>query len=139
MTHLTVLKINPRLLSPRAGELEHRGCTADALELNDIGDVQVAQRPLKTLACLVSRGEKRLDQHHKISSRKRFLEKMNRAEAGDLLTLRGEMDRRQNNGAGIGMTRAQIVDELLPKIVGCVNVEDKKRRLLVDDQLLRFA
>ena len=50
-----------------------------------------------------------------------------------------EMDRGQDNGAGIGMTRAQIVDELLRQVVGRVDIEDEEGRLLVDHQLLRLA
>ena len=54
--HLAVLEINPRLLSPRAGKLERRSRAADALELNDVGDVQIAQRSLKTFAFAARRG-----------------------------------------------------------------------------------
>ena len=57
---------------------------------------------------------------------------MDRAETRHLLALRGEMDRGENNRAGIRVTRPQIVDELLAEIVGRVDVEDEEGRLLVE-------
>jgi hypothetical protein len=85
------------------------------------------------------RYEERLDQRHEVGSRERFFQKMDGAEAGDLFAFRAEMNRGENDRAGIRMTRAQIVDELLRQIVGRVHVENEERWLLVEDELLRFA
>ncbi len=67
-------------------------------------------------------GEKRFHQSHKICPGKRLLQKMNRAQAGHMLALRGEIRRRQDDGAGIGMAGAQIVSELLRRIVGSIDI-----------------
>ncbi len=140
VAHLAVLEINARLFPARAGELQHRGRAADALELNNIRNVQVTERALEAFAfARVGRSEQGLDQRHEIRARKRFLEKMNRAQTGHLLALRREMNRRQDNGASVGMTGAQVVDEFLRQIVGRIDIEDEEGRLLVDDELLRFA
>ena len=55
MAHLAVLEEDPRLLAARSGELEHRGRAAHALQLNDIRDVEIAQRSLEFLAFLADR------------------------------------------------------------------------------------
>src|SRR5215510_9578732 len=82
MPHLAVLKVNSRLLPLRSGEFEHRGRSANAFELDNVCNVQVAQGPLKCLLSpLTGRSEKRLHQHDEIGSRKWLLQKMNRPQA----------------------------------------------------------
>ena len=95
--------------------------------------MKIAQRALETFAFRLLAGrEQRLDQGDEIGSRKRFLKKMNRSQTRDLFALRGKMNRRENDRAGIGMTGAQIVNEFLRQVVSGVDVEDEESRLLVN-------
>src|SRR5450432_667515 len=95
VTHLPIFKVNARLLSTRPGKLQHRSRAADALELNDVGDVQIAQRSLKTFARRLARRRKqRLNERDEIVARKGLFQKMDRAQPCNLLALRAEMNRR---------------------------------------------
>ena len=107
MAHLPALEEDARLLTPRPSEFQHRGRAAHALQLNDVGNVQVAQRPTKLfLVGFARRPQQRLDQIDKITMWERFFQKMNRTETSRLLALRGQLDGRENNGARIRMARA---------------------------------
>jgi len=53
MTHLPVFEKDARLFASRAGELEHGRGAAHALQLNNVGDVQIAKRALEFLILLL--------------------------------------------------------------------------------------
>jgi len=99
--------------------------------------VKIAERPLKFLGVgLAGRGEERLDEIDEVGMRERFFEKMNRAQTGGPLAMRGQVNARQNDGARIRMARAQIVKEILAEIGNGIHVEDKKVRAVVHDEEL---
>ena len=58
-----MFKVNAGFFSFRAGKLQHRSGAADALELNDVGKMKIAERALEFLAVRTTPGrEERLDQ-----------------------------------------------------------------------------
>ncbi len=130
MPDLTALEIDARLLALRPGELQRRRRAAHAFELDNVGQVQVAQRALEFFAVRFARGrEERLDQIDKIAVRKRFLEKVNRAEPCRLFAMRGKVGAGEDDGPRVRMARAQVVKKLLAQIGDGVDVEDKQIRL----------
>jgi hypothetical protein len=81
VAHLTILKINARFFSARPSELQHGSRATDALELDDIGDMQIAQGALEARHFrLAGWEEERFGERDEIAARERFLEKMNRAQ-----------------------------------------------------------
>ena len=138
MPHLSVFEKYPRLFAARPREFEDGGGAAHALELNDVGNVEVAQRPLKFFAFLFAHVEERADEIDEIAVREWFFEEVNRTQTGGLLALGSEMDRRQDDGARPGMAGAQIVEKLLPEIVGRVDIEDEKVGTQLNDDALGF-
>ena len=91
---LTVFKKDTGLLSTRPGEFKYRGGPAHALQLNDIGEMQIAQCPLKFLAIFLAGGvEQCLHEIRKIGARKWFLQKVDCAEALGLFAVRLEVNR----------------------------------------------
>src|SRR6202162_668339 len=77
---LAVLKKDARLFAVRPGELHHGRRAAHAFELNDVRELEIAQRAFKFLAGCSRRFQQMLDQIDKVPLGQRFLEKMNRAE-----------------------------------------------------------
>ena len=90
VAHLPVLEPDARLFAARPGELEHGRRAAHALQLHDVGDVQIAQLALELRALALAAGlQKRLDERDEIAVRKRLFEKVNRAQSGRAFALRG--------------------------------------------------
>ena len=48
------------------------------------------------------------------------------------------MDCRQDDGAGIRMTGAKVINEFLAQLPGCIDVEDEERRPLIEHGSLRL-
>ena len=93
MTNLPLLKENSRFFTARPDELYYRGRAAHAFKLNNVGELEIAERALKFFRRLVLGGtQQALDQIDKIPLHQRLLEKMNRAESGDLFPLLGQMN-----------------------------------------------
>jgi hypothetical protein len=69
--------------------------------------------------------------------RKRFLEKVDRAEPGGLFAVRGKVGAGENDRAGIGMAGAQIVEELLAEVGDGIDIEHEEIRLCAQDEVLR--
>ncbi len=106
--HLSAFEIDARLFSLRAGELQRRRRSAHAFQLNDIGEVQIAERSLKFFAVRLTRGRKeRLDEIDEVGVREWFFEEMDRAQTGRLLAVRGKVNAGQHDGARIRMAGAQ--------------------------------
>ncbi len=140
MAHLAILEKDARFLSARSGELQHRGRAAHALQLHDVRNVEVAQCSLEFLAFRLSAGvQQRVHEVNKIAVRKWFFEEVNRAQAGGLLALRGEMDRGQDNRPRVRMAGAQVQQKFLAEIVGGIDVENEQIGALVNDNLLRLS
>ena len=57
---------------------------------------------------------------------------------GGLLALLRQVNRGQDNGARVRMAGAQVVEKLLPEIVGRIEIEDEEVRPLIENELLRF-
>src|SRR3954468_3269526 len=101
--------------------------------------MQVTERALKFLTVRFARvREKRLGEIDEIAVRKRFLEKMNGAQSGGLLSMGGEMRAGQDDGTSVWMTRAQVVEEFLPKIGHRLDVENEEVRLGIEHDPLRL-
>ena len=85
MPHLPALEIDAGFFPLRPSELQRRRRSAQAFQLDDIGDVQIAERSLKFFALRFARGRKeRLDKINEIGMRERFFEEVNRAQTGGL-------------------------------------------------------
>ena len=135
--HLSAFEIDAGLFSLRSGELQRGGRSAHAFQLDDIGEVQIAERSLKFFAVRLARRRKeRLDEIDEVGMREWFFEKMNRAEAGGLFAVRGKVNAGQDNGARIGMAGAQIVEEILAQIGNGIDVENEKVRPIIHDEAL---
>jgi hypothetical protein len=94
---------------------------------------------LKFFAFLLATGvEQCLDERDKVRVRERLLEKVDRADAGRALALRGEVDGGQNDGACVRMAGAEVVKELLSEIVSRIDIEDEQIGLLIYDDVLRL-
>ena len=101
--------------------------------------MEIAQCAAKFFALgLARRTQQCLDQVDKIAMWKWFLQKVNRTQSSRLLTLIGQMHGGKNDGAGVRMTRAQVVEEFLSKIVGGIDIENEKIGLAPEDEVLRF-
>ncbi len=138
MTDLPFLKENSRFFAARPDELHYRGRATHAFKLNNVGELEIAESALKFFRRLVlGATQQLLDQIDKIPLHQRLLEKMNRAESGDLFPLLRQMNAGQNDRAGIRVARPQIVKKILAKIRGCIDVENKKFGLHSQSELLR--
>ena len=81
MTDLAGIEIDARFFSLWSRELKRRRRTGHAFQLDDVCEVQIAQRALEFLAVgLTGRREEGLDKIDEIAMGKRFFEKVNRAK-----------------------------------------------------------
>ena len=134
---LTFLKENTRLFVVRSGKFQHRGRAAHAFELDNLGELEIAKRPLEFFSCCLGRRpQETLHEFHKIPVRHRFFEEMNRAESGNLFTLLGQMNAGQNDRARVRVTRSQIVKKILAEIRDGIDIENKKLGFHAEDELL---
>lgn len=138
MTHLAVLKKDTRLFAPRPGELQSRSRPVHALQLNDVGNMEIAQRSMKFFAVSIRRPEQGLDQIDKITLRKRFFQKVDRAEPRNLLALGSDVGRCEKNCARVRVTRAQVVEEFLAEVGAGIDIEDEEIGLSSKHKTLRF-
>ena len=93
MTDLPFLKENSRFFAARPDELHYRGRATHAFKLNNVGELEIAERTLKFFRGLGLGGtQQTLGQIDKIPLHQRLLEKVNRAESGDLFPLLGQMN-----------------------------------------------
>ena len=94
---------------------------------------------MKFVHCSIGRGlEQPLHELDKIPVRDWFFEKMDRAKTANLLPLLRQMDASQNDGPRIWMTRAQVVQKILTKVRGRIDVENEKDGLHSEHECLRF-
>src|SRR5205085_7746970 len=112
----------------RTREFDDRAGAAHALELNNVGELKIAQRTLKFFGSGIARPQQTFDKIDKVPLHERFFQKMDRSEAADLFALLGQMDAGQHDRARIGMTRPEIVKEVLSKLVRRVHVENEQLR-----------
>ena len=82
--------------------------------------------------------KKRLGEIDEIAVRKRFLEEMNRAEAGRLLAMRGELRACEDDRARVRVARAQVVKKFLPKIRHGLDIEHEQVWFRVEHEPLRL-
>src|SRR5689334_6132651 len=101
--------------------------------------MEVAERSLEARSFLICRRKQRLDQGHEISSRKGFLEVVNRTEPADLLTFNRKMRSRKNNCPRLRMARPEIADKVLSGHRSCVEIENEQLRFLLEHQILCFT
>src|SRR5204863_8947541 len=93
VTDLPFLKENLRFFAARPDELHYCGRATHAFKLNNVGELEIAESALKFFRRLVlGATQQMLDQIDKIPLHQRLLEKMNRAESGDLFPLLGQMN-----------------------------------------------
>src|SRR3954468_24070865 len=101
--------------------------------------MQVTERALKFLTVRFARvREKRLGEIDEIAVRKRFLEKMNGAQSGGLLSMGGEMRAGQDDSTSVWMAAAQVVEKFLPEIGHRLDVENEEVRFRVEHDSLRL-
>src|ERR1700748_1711283 len=73
VTNLAAIEINARLLAVRSGELKRGRGTAHAFELDDIGEMKIAEGSLEFFAIAAGRGRKqRLDEIDEVTVREGF-------------------------------------------------------------------
>ena len=136
MPDLASLEIHPRSFTLRPGELENGGRTVHAFELDDVREVEIAERALKFLALRPGRwGEERFDESDEIGVRKRFLQKMDGAQGRCVFPMGRDVSG-QHNRSRVRVAGAQVVKKFRAEVGDRFRIEDEEIGLRVDNDAL---
>src|SRR5262249_56482829 len=127
MPHLAVFKKYARFFATRSGKLDNRSRATHAFELNNVGELKVAQRSLESFRRLVRRGlHQSPRQFHKIPMRYRLFQEMDRAKSSHVFALLRQMNAGQDDRARVLVTCPQVVNKILAKVWDLIDVENEE-------------